>query len=67
MVGVLFYYVLDPKVVNNKGENDGLGGVLPERWGSGHRSKSKMGKVSFELVVGDAAEFIEAGQPFSNL
>ena len=40
VVGVLFSNLLDAKVVNDEGENDGLGGVLPERRGSGHRGKS---------------------------
>ena len=29
VVGVRFAYILDPKVINDEGENDGLGGVLP--------------------------------------
>ena len=67
MVGVLFAGVLDPKVINNEGENDGLGGVLPERRGSGNRGEAKMGKASFESVVGDAAGLFEAGHAFSDL
>ena len=43
VVGVFFADVLDPKVINNEGENDGLGGVLPERRGSGNRGASKVG------------------------
>ena len=43
VVGVLFSGVLDTKVVNDKGENDGLGGVLPERRGSGNRGEAEMG------------------------
>ena len=64
MVGVLFADVLDPKVIKNEGENDGLGGVLPERRGSWNRGESKMGKVSFESVVGDAAGLFEAVHAF---
>ena len=37
VVGVLLTNILDPKVVDNKGESDGLGGVLPERMSSGNR------------------------------
>ena len=37
VVGVFLADVLDPKVVENEGENDGLGGVLPELRGSGNR------------------------------
>ena len=51
VVGVFLADVIDPKVVNDEGENDGLGGVLPERRGSGNRGKSKEGKVRFEPVV----------------
>ena len=64
MVGVLFADVLDPKVINDEGENDGLGGVLPERRGSGNRGEGKMGEVSFESVFGNAAGLFEAGHAF---
>ena len=67
MVGVLFAYVIDPKVMNNEGENDGLGGVLPERQGSGHRGKAELGEARFYLVVGDAAGLLEARHAFSDL
>ena len=67
VVGILLAGVLDPKVVDNKGENDGLGGVLPERRISGNRGKSKMGKVSFEPVIDDAAGLFEARHVFSDL
>ena len=59
--------VFDPKVNNNEGANDGLGGVLPERRGSGNRGEAKMGEVSFEPVVGNAAGLFEAGHSFSDL
>ena len=55
LVSVLFANVLDPKVINDEGENDGLGGVFLECRGSGNRGKSKMGEGSFDLVVGDVA------------
>ena len=67
VVGVLLSDVLDPKVINNEGENDGLGGVLPERRGYGNRGEAKMGEVSFEPVVGDAAGLFEDGHAFSDL
>ena len=67
MVGVLFANVLDSKVINDERENDGLGGVLPERRGSGNRGESKVGRVSFEPVVGDAAGLFEARLAFSDL
>ena len=67
VVSVFLAYVIDPKVVDNEEENYGLGGVLPERRGSGNRSKSKVVKVSFEPVVGDAAGLFEAGHAFSDL
>ena len=66
-VGVFLADVLDPKVINDEGENDGLGGVLLERRGSGNRGKAKMGKVSFELVVGNADGLFEARHSFSDL
>ena len=64
MVGFLFDDVLDPKVVNDEGENNGLGGVLPKRRGYGHRVEAEMGKVSFELVVGDEVGLLGAGHAF---
>ena len=67
VVGVLFAYVLDPKVSNDEGENDWLGGVLPERRGSGNRGEAKMGEVSFESFVGNAAGLFEAGHAFLDL
>ena len=42
VVGVLLADILDPKVVNDKGENDELVAVLPERRSSGNRGESKM-------------------------
>ena len=67
VVGFLFANVLDPKVINDEGENDGLGVVLPERGGSGNRGKAKMGEVSFESVVCDADDLFEAGHAFLDL
>ena len=43
VVGVIFANVLEPKVINDEGENDGLGSVLPERRSSGKRGEAKMG------------------------
>ena len=67
VVGVSLADVLDPKVINNKGKNYGLGGVLPERRGSGNRGEAKVGKVSFETVVGNAAGLFKAGHAFSDI
>ena len=67
MVGVFLADVLEPKVVDDEGENDGLGGVLPEHRNSGNRGKAKMGKVIFEPVVGNVAGLFEAGHAFSDL
>ena len=67
VVVVLFADVLDPKFISDEGENDGIGGVFPERRGSGNRSKSKMGEVIFESVVGDAAGLFEAGHASSDI
>ena len=67
MVGVFLADVLDPKVVDDEGENDGLGGVLPERRSSENRGKPKVGKTIFEPVVGNAAGLFEAGHVFSDI
>ena len=67
VIGVFLADVLDPKVVDNEGENDGIGGVLPERRSSGNRGEYKMVKVSFEPVIVDAAGLFEAGHAFSDL
>ena len=67
MVAVLFYDVLDAKVVNNEGEKYGLGVVLPQRRGSMHRGETELGKVGFESFVGDAAGLLEAEHHFSDL
>ena len=64
VVGVFLANVLEPKVINDEGENDGFGGVLPEREGSGNRGEAKVGEVSFEPVVEDAAGLFEAGHAF---
>ena len=39
-VGIFLADVLDPKVVDDEGENDGLGGFFPERRNFGNRGKS---------------------------
>ena len=67
VVGVLFANILDTKVVDNKGEIDGLGGVLPERRSYGNRGESKMVNMRFEPVIGDAASFFEAGHAFADI
>ena len=67
MVGVLFSDVLDTKVVYDEGEKYGFGAVLPQRRGSGYRGETELGKVSFELVVGNAAGLIESRHAFSYL
>ena len=41
--------------------------MLPQRWGSGYRGETELGKVSFELVVGDAVGLLEAGHAFSDI
>ena len=40
--------------------------MLPELRSSGNRGKSKMGKVIFEPVVGNAAGLFEARHAFSD-
>ena len=41
--------------------------MLPQHRGSGYRDEFKLGEVSFESVVGDAAGLLEAGNDFSDL
>ena len=41
--------------------------MLPELRSSGSKGKSKVGKVSLEPVVGNAAGLFEAGHAFSDL
>ena len=67
VVGVLLVDTLDPKVVDDEEESDGLSGVFPERRSSGNRGESKMGKMSFEPFVGDAAGLFEAGHAFMDI
>ena len=67
MIGVILEDILDPKVVNDDGESNGIGGVLPESRSYGDRSESKMGKMSFEPVVGDAAGLFGDGYAFLDL
>ena len=67
MVGVFLANLLDPKVINDKVENDWLGGVLLELRGSGNRGEAKMDEVIFEPVVGDAASLFEARHAFSDI
>ena len=66
VVGVIFYHVLDAKVVNDEGEKYGIGVVLSQRQGSGYRGKTELGEVSFESVVGDAAGLLEGRHTFSD-
>ena len=67
MVNFLFSDIIDTKIVDDERESDGLSGVLPERRSSGNRDESKMGKMSFESVVGDAACLFEAWHAFADL
>ena len=67
VVGVLLAYVLEPKLINDEGENDGLVGVLPERRDSEHRGEAEMGEVRFELVVGNAAGLLETRHAFLDI
>ena len=64
VVGILLANIIDPKVGDDEGESDGLGGVLPELRSSGNRGKLKVGKLRFEPVVGNAAGLFEDGHAF---
>ena len=67
VVGIIFADVLGPKVINDGGENDGLGVVLLERGGSKNWGKAKVGEVSFDSVVCNVAGLFEARHAFSDL
>ena len=67
VVGVFLADVLDPNVVDNGVENDGVGGMLPDCRSSGNRGEYKVGKVSFEPVIDDAVCLFEAGHAFSDI
>ena len=67
VVSILFPDVLYAKVVYGEGEEYGFGVLIPQSWGSGYRGKPKLGEVSFDSVVGDAAGLLEAGRSFSDL
>ena len=67
VVSVLLANIIDPKVVNDEEEIDEIDGVLPECRSSGNKGESKMGKVSFEPFVGDAAGVFEIRHAFSDL
>ena len=67
VVGVFLADILDHKVIDDKGENYGLCGVLLERRSSGNSGKSKVGKVSFEPVIGNADGLFEDGHAFLDL
>ena len=67
VVSVFRANILDPKIVDDEGESDRLGSVLPERRSSGNRGESKMGKVRFEPVISNAAGLFEAGHDFLDL
>ena len=66
MVGVLNANVLDPKVVDDKGESDGTCGMSPEGWGALGGSVAVCGKVFLEALVRNLAGLFEAGHSFAD-
>ena len=58
---------LDSKVVEDKGECDGMSCVLPKRRDERYGSVSILCKVVDEAVIGDAAGLFQTRHPFPDL
>ena len=63
MLGVLVTYVLDSEVINNKGECDVAGMMLPQRRRAGDGGVAVTGKVVLEALVGKIPCLLEPGNP----
>ena len=64
LVGIFLANVLDPKVINDEGENDGIGGVLPEHRGSGNRGKAKGARLYLSRSLAMHPACLRPGMPF---
>ena len=64
MVEVGVFVICYPKVVNNEGECDGVGGVMPERWDVFDGGVAEWGKVGNWVILSNSAGLFEAGHPF---
>ena len=64
MVKVSNFVIVYPKIVNNEGECDGVGGVIQEGRGVFGRGIAKRGKVGNEVILSNVAKLFEAGRPF---
>ena len=60
MQGVVFVHLLDPKVVDNKGEGDKVGFVEIQARSILGRTVPSSGKDLFELLVGKFSSLLEA-------
>ena len=67
MITILFAKIFDAKVVDNKGEGDVTRHMLPESGGTGDSRISKLGKVDFQPVIGDAEGLFETRHDFADL
>ena len=67
MISIFFSKIFDAKVVDNKGESDVMRRMLPKVWGTGDRCISKLGKVYFQPVVGDADGLFGTRNAFADL
>ena len=67
MVRRVFADVLDTEIVEQKGEADVFGGMLPKGRGSSDWGVAKLGKVYLDPIVRDAAGLFQAWHAFADL
>ena len=67
VINVGFVKILNAKIVDGKGEGEGLGGVAPETGGVRDGSVTKRCQVSAQLIVGKDGGFFQAIHSFSDL
>ena len=60
VVDIFNICVFDTKIINNKGEGDGSGGVEEEAFGVFGFSVTKLCQVLSQVVVGNASRFFES-------
>ena len=67
MINIFFSEIFDAEVVDDKGEGDFTRRMLPEGGDAGDRRISKLGKVDFQPVIGNAAGLFETWHDFTDL
>ena len=67
VITIFFAKTIDTKVVDYKVEGDVTRHMLPDGRGVGYRRIAKLGKVDFEMVIGDAAGLFETWHAFVDL